>query len=131
MQFPDDDNGKMLAAMAESGIDLSVALDVDFFLIFDDQRDAESALEALAQTDLNGELELNFSEEIEKWELIVCLNMVPSYDDLVAKETELNTFAQEFDGMTDGWGVMQHQEGDDEFADEEGHQCDDSCSHTH
>ncbi|GIU51349.1 MULTISPECIES: ribonuclease E inhibitor RraB [Shewanella] len=131
MQFPDDDNGKMLAAMAESGIDLSVALDVDFFLIFDDQRDAESALEALAQTDLNGELELNFSEEIEKWELIVCLNMVPSYDDLVAKEIELNTFAQEFDGMTDGWGVMQHQEGDDEFADEDDHQCDDNCSHTH
>ncbi|WP_144214179.1 ribonuclease E inhibitor RraB [Shewanella donghaensis] len=130
MQFPDDDNGKMLAAMAESGIDLTVALDVDFFLIFDDQRDAESALEALTETALQGELELNFSEEIEKWELIVCLNMVPSYDDLVAKEVELNTFAQEFDGMTDGWGVMQHQEGDDEFADDE-HKCDDNCSHTH
>ncbi|KPZ70512.1 hypothetical protein AN944_02260 [Shewanella sp. P1-14-1] len=130
MQFPDDDNGKMLAAMAESGIDLSVALDVDFFLIFDDQRDAESALEALTQTDLKGELELNFSEEIEKWELIVCLNMVPAYETVVAKEIELNDFAQEFDGMTDGWGVMQHQEGDDEFADDD-HECDDNCSHSH
>jgi hypothetical protein len=117
MQFPDDDNGSMLQAMAESGIDLTQALEVDFFLVFDDQRDAESALEALSQQDQDGELELVFNEEITKWELIVAINMVPAYDALVAKETELNTFAAEFDGMTDGWGVMQHQEGDDEFAD--------------
>jgi hypothetical protein len=119
MQFPDDDNGSMLQAMAESGIDLTQALEVDFFLVFDDQRDAESALEALSQQDQDGELELVFNEEITKWELIVAINMVPAYDALVAKETELNTFAAEFDGMTDGWGVMQHQEGDDEFTDDD------------
>jgi hypothetical protein len=119
MQFPDDDNGAMLQAMAESGIDLTQALEVDFFLVFDDQRDAESALEALSQQDQDGELELVFNEEITKWELIVAINMVPAYDALVAKETELNTFAAEFDGMTDGWGVMQHQEGDDEFTDDD------------
>ena len=62
MQFPDDDNGKMLAAMAEAGIDLTKALDVDFFLVFEDQRDAESALEELANSDLDGELELNLND---------------------------------------------------------------------
>ncbi|QSX38508.1 ribonuclease E inhibitor RraB [Shewanella sedimentimangrovi] len=131
MQFPDDDNGQMLAAMQEAGIDLSQPLDVDFFLVFDDQRDAESALEDLSQSEAQGELELNFSDELEKWELIVTINMVPEYDALVAKETELNTFAAEYDGMTDGWGVMQHQEGDDEFMDDEDddHECGDHCHH--
>lgn len=130
MQFPDDDNGQMLAAMAQAGIDLTQPLEVDFFLVFDDQRDAESAIEALSQTDMNGELELNFDEESTKWEVIVCLHMVPEYDALVAKETELNTFAQEFDGISDGWGVMQHQHGDDEFADEDDeHQCSEHCHH--
>lgn len=130
MQFPDDDNGQMLAAMAQAGIDLTQSLEVDFFLVFDDQRDAESAIEALSQTDMNGELELNFDEESTKWEVIVCLHMVPEYDALVAKETELNTFAQEFDGISDGWGVMQHQHGDDEFADEDDeHQCSEHCHH--
>ncbi|GGQ20836.1 ribonuclease E inhibitor RraB [Shewanella litoralis] len=130
MQFPDDDNGQMLAAMADAGIDLTQPLEVDFFLVFDDQRDAESAIEALSQTDMNGELELNFDEESTKWEVIVCLHMVPEYDALVAKETELNTFAQEFDGISDGWGVMQHQHGDDEFADEDDdHQCSEHCHH--
>ncbi|MGI2171240.1 ribonuclease E inhibitor RraB [Shewanella sp. MF05960] len=130
MQFPDDDNGQMLAAMAEAGIDLTQSLEVDFFLVFDDQRDAESAIEALSKTDMNGELELNFDEESTKWEVIVCLHMVPEYKALVAKETELNTFAQEFDGVSDGWGVMQHQHGDDEFADDEDdHECSEHCHH--
>ncbi|QIJ05014.1 ribonuclease E inhibitor RraB [Shewanella chilikensis] len=128
MQFPDDDNGKMLQAMQESGIDLSKPLDVDFFLVFDDQRDAESALEDLSQSEQAGEVELQFNEEIEKWELIVCINMVPEYQALVTRETELNSFAAEFDGMTDGWGVMQHQDGDDEFADDD-HECDEHCHH--
>ncbi|GGB51216.1 ribonuclease E inhibitor RraB [Shewanella inventionis] len=130
MQFPDDDNGQMLAAMAEAGIDLTQSLEVDFFLVFDDQRDAESAIEALTQSDMKGELELNFDEESTKWEVIVCLQMVPEYDALVAKETELNSFAQEFDGISDGWGVMQHQHGDDEFADDDDdHECSEHCHH--
>ncbi|MCH1931621.1 ribonuclease E inhibitor RraB [Shewanella acanthi] len=130
MQFPDDDNGKMLAAMAEAGIDLTQPLDVDYFLVFDDQRDAESALEELANSDLEGEVELNLNDELGKWEIIVCINMVPDYDDLVEQETVLNDFAAEFGGMTDGWGVMQHQEGDDEFMDDD-HEHDEHCGCDH
>ncbi|MGS0675220.1 ribonuclease E inhibitor RraB [Shewanella sp. 0m-4] len=128
MQFPDDDNGKMLEAMADAGIDLSVALDVDFFLVFEDQRDAESALEELGKSDLEGEIELLLNDDSGKWELIVCLNMVPTYDTIVEQELNLHEFAQEFGGITDGWGVMQHQEGDDDFADD-AHECGDGCKH--
>ena len=93
----------------------------DFFLVFDDQRDAETALEELTNSDLEGELELNLNDELGKWEIIVCLNMVPEYDTLVEQEVMLNDFAAEFGGMTDGWGVMQHQDGDDEFMDDDDH----------
>ena len=130
MSLPDDDNGKMLAAMAEAGMDLSQPMDVDFFLVFDQQRDAETALEDLVNSDADadGEVELMFNEETTKHEIIVTINMIPEYEAIVAKEAELNEFVTEFDGMTDGWGVMQHQEGDDDFADEE-HECSESCSH--
>lgn len=128
MQFPDDDNGQMLAAMAESGIDLTLELEVDFFLVFEDKRDAESALEVLSKQDEEGELELNFDEDTSKWEVIVCTNMVPEYDALVAKEIQLNDFAKEFDGVSDGWGVMQHQDGDGEYADDD-HVHDEHCQH--
>ncbi|NRD74602.1 ribonuclease E inhibitor RraB [Shewanella sp. VB17] len=128
MQFPDDDNGKMLAAMSEAGIDLSKQLDVDFFLVFDDQRDAESATEELANSDMEGEMELHLNDEVGKWELIVCVKMVPEYQAIVDKELELNQFAVEFGGITDGWGVMQHQDGDDDFTDDD-HECNDRCEH--
>ncbi|MCL2916832.1 ribonuclease E inhibitor RraB [Shewanella litorisediminis] len=133
MHFPEDDNGQMLKAMHESGIDLTKPLDVDFFLVFDDRRDAESALEDLTAQEAEGEVELNFNEELDKWELIVCINMLPEYDALVAREVELNAFAGQFDGQSDGWGVMQHQEGDDEFMDDEDddheHHCGPGCNH--
>lgn len=128
MQFPDDDNGKMLAAMSEAGIDLSKPHDIDFFLVFDDQRDAESATEELANSDIEGEMELHLNDEVGKWELIVCIKMVPQYQAIVDQELELNQFAVEFGGVTDGWGVMQHQDGDDDFADDD-HECSDSCEH--
>ncbi|WP_133408648.1 ribonuclease E inhibitor RraB [Parashewanella tropica] len=128
MQFPDDDNGQMLAAMAEAGVDLSKSQDIDFFLVFDEQRDAETALEDLVNSDREGEVELLFNEESTKWELIVSIHMMPEYDAIIAAESELHDFAEEYDGISDGWGVMQHQEGDDEFADEE-HECGEGCSH--
>ena len=39
----------------------------------------------------------------------------------------LHDFAAEFGGMSDGWGVMQHQDGDDEFS----HEDDDDHGHVH
>ena len=128
MSLPDDDNGKMLAAMADAGMDLSRSMDVDFFLVFESQRDAETALEDLVNSDSDGEVELMFNEETAKHEIIVTINMIPEYEAIVAQESSLNNFAEEYDGMTDGWGVMQHQDGDDDFVDE----ADDSnedCSH--
>ncbi|QSX35432.1 ribonuclease E inhibitor RraB [Shewanella avicenniae] len=128
MQFPDDDNGQMLQAMVDAGMDLTQSLDIDFFLVFDDRRDAESALEDLTANDESAVLELQFNEEVEKWEIIASYNMLPEYDAILAKETQLNSFAAEFDGMTDGWGVMQHQDGDD-FAGDDDHECDEHCHH--
>ncbi|MBE8166815.1 MAG: ribonuclease E inhibitor RraB [Shewanella sp.] len=129
MELPDDDNVTMLAAMSDAGMDLSLPTDIDFFLVFDGQRDAETALEDLVNSDLEGEVELLFNEETAKWELIVGIKMVPEYDTIIAQEAALNGFAEEYDGISDGWGVMQQQEGDTEFADEDEHECSDTCSH--
>ena len=132
MQFPDDDNGQMLAAMADAGIDLTQELEVDFFLVFDDQRDAESALEALSQLASQDEVEMIYDEELTRWEVIVCVHMVPEYQSIADKEVELHQFAQEFDGISDGWGVMQNQDNDGEFADDEDHVHDHNCGdHCH
>ncbi len=130
-QFPDDGNGDMLQAMADAGMDLSQPTALDFYLVFADKTKAEQALAALTQDNSSdGEVELNFND-LEQWELIVSLTMLPDHAAITAKEAELDKFARKFGGHNDGWGVMQHQDGDDEFADEHDHDCDDDCDHHH
>jgi regulator of RNase E activity RraB len=128
-QFPDDGNGDMLQAMQDAGLDLNQSLALDFYLVFPDKTKAEMALQAMTALDQPVEVELNFND-LEQWELIVSLQMVPEHSAISAKEAELDKFAKKFGGHNDGWGVMQQQDGDDEFADDD-HECDDHCGHQH
>jgi len=129
-QFPDDGNGDMLQALVDAGVDITKALSLDFYLVFPDKNKAEQALQALLASNLDGEVELNLND-LNQWELIVALQMVPEHAAITAKEVELDKFAKKFAGHNDGWGVMQHQDGDDDFDDEHDHDCDDDCDHHH
>ena len=130
MQFPDDGNGDMLRALMDAGIDLSQPLAIDFYLVFKDKERAEKAMAALVASEHQGEVELHFND-LEQWELIVSQTMVPEHAAVTAREVELDKFAKKFAGHNDGWGVMQHQDGDDDFDDEHDHECDDDCGHQH
>lgn len=130
MQFPDDGNGDMLRALMDAGIDLSQPLAIDFYLVFKNKDQAEKAMAALVASDLQGEVELHFND-LEQWELIVSQTMLPEHEAITAREAELDKFAKKFGGHNDGWGVMQHQDGDDDFDDEHGDDCDPDCGHQH
>lgn len=130
MQFPDDGNGDMLRALMDAGIDLSQPLAIDFYLVFKNKEQAEKAMAALVASELQGEVELHFND-LEQWELIVSQTMVPEHAAVTAREAELDKFAKKFSGHNDGWGVMQHQDGDDDFDDEHSDDCDHDCGHQH
>jgi regulator of RNase E activity RraB len=130
MQFPDDGNGDMLRALMDAGIDLSQPLAIDFYLVFKNKDQAEKAMAALVASELQGEVELHFND-LEQWELIVSQTMVPEHAAVTAREAELDKFAKKFGGHNDGWGVMQHQDGDDDFDDEHSDDCDHDCGHQH
>jgi regulator of RNase E activity RraB len=130
MQFPDDGNGDMLRALMDAGIDLSQPLAIDFYLVFKNKEQAEKAMAALVASELQGEVELHFND-LEQWELIVSQTMVPEHAAVTAREAELDKFAKKFGGHNDGWGVMQHQDGDDDFDDEHSEHCDHDCGHQH
>ena len=130
MQFPDDGNGDMLRALMDAGIDLSQPLAIDFYLVFKNKDQAEKAMAALVASELQGEVELHFND-LEQWELIVSQTMLPEHEAITAREAELDKFAKKFGGHNDGWGVMQHQDGDDDFDDEHGDDCEPDCGHQH
>lgn len=120
----------MLRALMDAGIDLSQPLAIDFYLVFKNKEQAEKAMAALVASELQGEVELHFND-LEQWELIVSQTMVPEHAAVTAREAELDKFAKKFGGHNDGWGVMQHQDGDDDFDDEHGEHCDHDCGHQH
>jgi hypothetical protein len=101
--FPDDETGELLRLMQEQGDDLSVARDVDFFLIFDSKDEAQSFIN---QADLGPEFRVSTAhyEKTTKWQATLTANMVPLYAEIVALERQVARLGHEYGGQPDGWG---------------------------
>ena len=110
--FPDDENGQVLRAMHEAGMDLSQPCDIEFTHLFEHESSARSmAVEAEslgARVELFEPEELDEEEEIDEsvWDVVCTFTMVPTHDAITGRETDLATIAQRLGGRADGWGVM-------------------------
>ncbi|TBR39257.1 MULTISPECIES: ribonuclease E inhibitor RraB [Dyella] len=102
--FPDDENGQVLATMAERGDRLDQPREIDFSVIFPSE---DQAL-AFAITLLRGGAKVSFSEYEENpelsWEVTVHPVMVPRHGDITAFEAMLAAEAEPLGGRNDGWG---------------------------
>ncbi|MDH5276876.1 MAG: ribonuclease E inhibitor RraB [Gammaproteobacteria bacterium] len=101
--FPDDETGELLRLMQEQGDDLSVARDVDFFLVFDSKEQAQAFA---SQADLGPEFTVSIAryEKTSKWQATLTVNMVPLYAEIVALERQVARLGHEHGGQPDGWG---------------------------
>ena len=101
--FPGDETGELLRLMQEQGDDLSVARDVDFFLIFDHK---DQALAFASQADLGPEFRVDVAryETTEKWQARLTVRMAPVYAELVMLEKQIARLGRDHGGQADGWG---------------------------
>ena len=101
--FPPDETGEMLRLMQEQGDDLSVARDLDFYLIFE-TRDEASAF--ASQADLGPEFSVSTSryEKTSKWQVTLTVHMAPVYAEIVMLEKQVTRLGREHGGQPDGWG---------------------------
>jgi hypothetical protein len=101
--FPDDETGELLRLMQEQGDDLSLARDMDFFLIFDSKEQAQAFVN---QADLGPEIRVSAAryEKTSKWQATLTVNMVPLYAEIVALEKQVARLGREYGGQPDGWG---------------------------
>lgn len=105
MTFPNDDTGNVLKEMAEAGIDLSISHAVVFFQLFEEKQHAENMRDHLAKVAPEMTVSLHQDELPKVWDLDCTVNMVPSYDGIVAQEAEFEQLARKFSGYNDGWGI--------------------------
>jgi len=106
MQFPDDENGELLAEIASAGIDLDQMHKIDFYILFEQKPEAEKFSSAITQDDLAPLAELVQCEDTGIWEVVTQVQMVPNHTLLSQTEQYLESIANGFNGYGDGWGLM-------------------------
>lgn len=104
-EFPDDENGRVLKRMAESGDDLSKPRDVDFSFVFPDEEHAADFAEAVKK-ELSLDAATEKGEESGRWDATVTKRMVPTHDGITQLELLLFALAKLYRGRADGWGCV-------------------------
>ena len=108
--YPEDADGDVLKAMAESGVDMTQPLTIEFVIDTPGEQHAK-AIEAdmtAAGHPATAEYEEGDAEEgIEPgWVVMVELQMVPDYQSIITLQGKLTSLAEAHGGQVDGWGAM-------------------------
>ncbi|CCQ11681.1 putative orphan protein [Pseudoalteromonas luteoviolacea B = ATCC 29581] len=106
MQFPNDENGQLLAEMHTAGIDLDKLLPVDFFILFEQENNAKAFIAALTKDELAPIMSLQTCPDTGVWEVKTTVTMVPEHQLLSQTEQYLESIADKHDGYGDGWGIL-------------------------
>ena len=106
MQFPDDDNGQLLADMAAAGLDLNQVHTVDFFILFEQKPHAEDFIKAITADELAPVTQLQKCPDTGVWEVIASVSMVPEHTLLGQTEQYIESIANPLNGYGDGWGIL-------------------------
>ncbi|MBE0363417.1 hypothetical protein PULV_a0853 [Pseudoalteromonas ulvae UL12] len=106
MQFPDDDNGQLLADMAAAGLDLAQVHTVDFFILFEQKAEAESFITLIEADELAPSAALQKCQDTGVWEVIASVKMVPDHTLLGQTEQYIESLANPKNGYGDGWGIL-------------------------
>lgn len=106
MQFPNDDNGLLLAEIAAEGIDLTKMHHVDFYILFEKQDEAEKFAKEIVSDALVQTAGCEKCKDTGVWEVIAHVKMVPEHTLLGQAEQYIESIANGFNGYGDGWGLM-------------------------
>ena len=105
MKFPNDETGSILQEMHDAGIDLNSPLPVEFFQLFEQEKDARAMAEFLSTDMPQAVIKVHPDKTSNVWDLDVTLTMLPSHEYISAQEEAFVKIAAKFNGYNDGWGV--------------------------
>lgn len=130
--FPDDEDGQVLANLAEYGIDMTQPLEIEFAVAVPDEAAADATLEAMVKAGYNdariefdegepdeeGEIDPDDEEFGPSWTIYTSIHMVPEHAEILRIQAELDQLARPHGGGADGWGVLLDADEDEDDDDE-------------
>ena len=109
--FPHDENGQVLHAMHEQGVDLTIERDVEFAHRVPDEAAAAKLADRARALGYDVEVFEPDEESLEEgdtdWDVICIRRMVPTHGEITRIEAELGAAAREVGGGADGWGFVE------------------------
>ena len=116
--YPEDEDGTVLAGIAAEGVDMSQPLLIEFFVSVPNEMSAKNCVKAMNKAEYRSRIEFDegepdFDSEIDDpdefgpaWSVCAEIQMVPEYNEIIRVQSELDHIARPFSGKSDGWGVM-------------------------
>lgn len=108
--YPDDADGDVLNAIAESGVDMTQPLTIEFVIDAPSEQHALAIAKDLVAAGHPAETVYEDGEPEEGiepgWVVMIENDLVPDYQRIIDMQAEYNRFAAAHDGKVDGWGAM-------------------------
>lgn len=99
---PEDSDDAILQTLAESGVDLTRELPIDFFLYFPGVKEARHALKDALHAGYEGELHDPPSEDLD-WLIVLRRRMIATRQGVKDERARLDALAAAHDGEFEGW----------------------------
>ena len=109
--FPDDEDGAVLASLAEAGVDLSKPVEVEFLIDAPDEASAGQIAAAVRAAGHECQVEFDDGEDLDDdegpaWVVYVGMEIVPEHAQIVALQRLFTQLAEPHGGACDGWGAL-------------------------
>lgn len=108
--YPDDADGDVLKAIAESGVDMTQPLTIEFVIDAPSEQHALAIEKDLVAAGHPAETVYEEGEEEEGiepgWVVMIEKDVVPDYQRIIDMQAEYDRFAAVHEGKVDGWGAV-------------------------
>jgi hypothetical protein len=106
--YPDDDDGNVLRAVAGAGADMSKPMRIEFTMAVPDVEVARSLAERIAA--LGYDPDIFVSDEDESVSIYAARTMLATYEGVVSAQAELNALCRPVGAECDGWLTAGNQQ---------------------
>ena len=116
--YPDDEDGQVLAHLEAEGVNMPQPLQIDFAVAAPNEAAAMAIGKALTEAGYEVEVSFEEGEPMEEdevppedelgpaWTVYALMTMVPKYEEIMRIQADLDRLATPHGGKSDGWGTM-------------------------
>ncbi|QNG60278.1 ribonuclease E inhibitor RraB [Metabacillus idriensis] len=104
MNFPKDEDGKVLNMLYKEGLNFKKPHMIDFYVAVPDQKNGEAILKALS--DKGYKFMMEYDDDVEEWTCFGSVKMHLKHNEIVGMQKKLDEICKPLGGYADGWGVM-------------------------